>query len=446
MQPIAAIRSATVPVAAALLALLLAACVPTARPGTPLPQPQPRGFVIEGELGYRERIALPPGVTALVTLTEERTGRVVAERRWRPGRQVPLPFALEIDPARLDRDAFYVLEGGILENGGAIWITDEIPVEFGRAATRGRIDVGTLMMERPLPGGFASLMRCGADEVRIASGRDRLLMTHRNRTYEMVRVRSGSGARYEAVNDPSTTYWSKGERATVAIRGRTLPECTIVRDDAQASVSGPALPFRAQGNEPGWTLDITRRGMTYSGDYGQTRVSTPLPEPVRIRGGVRYTARTEAGTLSVSILERACNDSMSGMPHPYFVRVAVNGRWHDGCGGRPMDLLTGDWIVTELAGRGVSASAQGTISFGTDGRVSGRAFCNRYNGNYRLTGETLTFSRLAATKMACPPAQMDLESRFFGLLGEVRRFGIASNGALVLHTDGGGRIVARRAD
>ena len=446
MQPFAAIRSATFPVAAALLALLLAACVPTARPGTPLPQPQPRGFVIEGELGYRERIALPRGATALVTLTEERTGRVVAERRWRPGRQVPLPFALEIDPRDLDRDAFYVLEGGILENGGAIWITDEIPVEFGRAASRGRIDVGTLTMERPLPGGFANLMRCGADEVRIAAGRDRLLMTHRNRTFEMVQVRSGSGARYEAVNDPSTTYWSRGDRATVTVRGRTLPECTIVRDDAQAPVTGPALPFRALGNEPGWTLEITRRGMSYSGDYGETRVSTPLPEPVRIRGGVRYTARTASDSLSVSILDRVCNDSMSGMPYPHFVRVAVNGRWLDGCGGRPMDLLAGDWIVTELAGRGVSASAQGTISFGTDGRVSGRAFCNRFTGSYSLTGESLTFSRFAATKMACPPAQMDLESRFFGLMGEVRRFGIASNGALVLHTGGGGRIVARRAD
>jgi membrane-bound inhibitor of C-type lysozyme len=39
-------------------------------------------------------------------------------------------------------------------------------------------------------------------------------------------VRAASGAKYEAEGDPATTFWSKGDKATLTIRGQALPECT----------------------------------------------------------------------------------------------------------------------------------------------------------------------------------------------------------------------------
>jgi len=47
-----------------------------------------------------------------------------------------------------------------------------------------------------------------------------------------------------------------------------------------------------------------------------------------------------------------------------------------------------------------------------DNRVSGSTGCNRVVGTYKQTGEGLSFSPLAATKMACPP-NLDTQERAF---------------------------------
>jgi copper homeostasis protein (lipoprotein) len=57
-------------------------------------------------------------------------------------------------------------------------------------------------------------------------------------------------------------------------------------------------------------------------------------------------------------------------------------------------------------------------------RVSGSGGCNRLMGGFQLQGEELRFSRLASTKMACPPAVMAFEGRFVEALEQVRRWSI----------------------
>lgn len=61
--------------------------------------------------------------------------------------------------------------------------------------------------------------------------------------------------------------------------------------------------------------------------------------------------------------------------------------------------IGGDWHLVGIDGTRAPASL--TITFATDGTVSGQAPCNRYFGIYRGELPEITLSALGATKMAC---------------------------------------------
>lgn len=72
-------------------------------------------------------------------------------------------------------------------------------------------------------------------------------------------------------------------------------------------------------------------------------------------------------------------------------------------------------------------------------RVSGSGGCNRLIGGFQLDGEQLSFSKLASTQMACPPALMAMEQRYVEALGQVRRWSIDKSNLLL--QDGQGRTL-----
>jgi membrane-bound inhibitor of C-type lysozyme len=67
--------------------------------------------------------------------------------------------------------------------------------------------------------------RCGDQQVTVQQVGDRTVLTTESGTFDLHRVEAASGARFEAFTDGSTTFWSKGDRATLAIRGKSYPEC-----------------------------------------------------------------------------------------------------------------------------------------------------------------------------------------------------------------------------
>ena len=69
-------------------------------------------------------------------------------------------------------------------------------------------------------------------------------------------------------------------------------------------------------------------------------------------------------------------------------------------------------------------------------RVSGSGGCNRLMGGFRLSGEQLSFSKLASTQMACPPELMAFEQRYSEALGRVRRWSIDKQNLLLLDERG----------
>jgi len=53
-----------------------------------------------------------------------------------------------------------------------------------------------------------------------------------------------------------------------------------------------------------------------------------------------------------------------------------------------------------------------TITFTSDGKVSGDAGCNRFVGGYTTDGTSITIGPLATTLMACEQPVMDAEATF----------------------------------
>jgi len=75
------------------------------------------------------------------------------------------------------------------------------------------------------------------------------------------------------------------------------------------------------------------------------------------------------------------------------------------------------WVLRDLSGVTLGTGVP-TIDFGTDGTVSGSAGCNTFNGTYTVEGSSISFGPLASTKMACPEADMAVETAFLaGLAG-----------------------------
>lgn len=105
----------------------------------------------------------------------------------------------------------------------------------------------------------------------------------------------------------------------------------------------------------------------------------------------------------------------------------------------------GKWLAEDILGGGVIDRLQTTLEIAPDGTVSGHGGCNRYRGRVSITGETISFSPLASTKMACTPAAMAQEQKFHQALEKARSFRINARERKLILRDGAGATVARLA-
>lgn len=432
---------------AVLLGVLLTACsslpAPTAPEGVGgavgLEDAKAVRHVISGQLFYRERIALPPESLAVIELRETPAGqgRVLAEQHISlHGQQVPIAFALQVDPARVPAGVAPAVRAGVVVAGRPAWVSEAVPIDPARLSQ----NLGPLLMRQVVPVEVSRRMRCGELEIQFGFAESSMRLLARGEAHELRIAPSASGARYIGVDDPATEFWNKGARAQLSLRGTSFPECVELTQPL------PPLPdaFRAQGNEPAWLLELGRERLRLTLEMGARHIERPLPPVMRSSDTKRYFSRDGGPDLLVEIQALRCTDTMTGMPYPETVRVAFENRHYEGCGGDPASLLHGVWQVEDLDGRGIVDRSQVTLDFGVDGRVSGHASCNRFNGGYTLTGEGLSFSRLASTMMACPPALMQQEQAFLSLLPDVIRFELTDEGVLRLHAADGRQLTARR--
>jgi heat shock protein HslJ len=107
-------------------------------------------------------------------------------------------------------------------------------------------------------------------------------------------------------------------------------------------------------------------------------------------------------------------------------------------------LKSGEWTVVKLNGVDVPKGARATLNFGANAVLSGRSFCNSFNGTYALAGQSLSLSPKASTLMACAPDVANLEKLFMEMLTDVQRFEMSEFGTLTLHTSDLRTITASR--
>ena len=106
------------------------------------------------------------------------------------------------------------------------------------------------------------------------------------------------------------------------------------------------------------------------------------------------------------------------------------------------DIKGTSWTVSTIGGKAVVAGAEPTVSFGSDGTISGSTGCNTYSGTYTVDGDKLTVSALAMTKKACAdPAVNVQEAAVTAALSGATNWSIGSDGNLTIK--GSAEIVAK---
>lgn len=195
-----------------------------------------------------------------------------------------------------------------------------------------------------------------------------------------------------------------------------------------------ASAWEGGGNEPFWSVT------TEAGQMRITRLGLPdlilaiVAEDDNGKG-LHITAADPAHARDAVLTRRPalCRDSMSGMPHPDTVTLALGKDWFTGCGGAPVDLLAARaWRIAEIAGAPVMAGLPLDLRFDVRGRVAGHGGCNGWFAGYDLHGEGLVIGPAGGTRMACARPIMDQEARLFAALARVTRFDLTDAGDLVL--------------
>ncbi len=221
----------------------------------------------------------------------------------------------------------------------------------------------------------------------------------------------------------------------------------IMLSSCQTTAPGPDPAasediYTARGNEPGWLLKMDGKTLDYQGDYGETKIRVPAPEPRPSFNGMRHVT----DRLTVDITYSACTDGMSGKRFTDTVTVVADGKQVSGCGGRPLPPESLDdtvWTIIMLDQMPVLSDVQTEIRF-AGGRISGTAGCNRLSGSYSQSSNILTFSAIAATRMMCPEKQTAQEAFFLTLLQRKVTKRYTVDGNLILSNDAGQRVTLKQ--
>ena len=99
------------------------------------------------------------------------------------------------------------------------------------------------------------------------------------------------------------------------------------------------------------------------------------------------------------------------------------------------------WVVQTLDGAAFPAAA--TLRFSPDGRVSGKAPCNRYFGAVKFNGSDLSIGPLGSTRMACEA--LDEETRYLLALAAMTQVK-TSLGQLILRDASGRELTFKKHD
>jgi heat shock protein HslJ len=95
-------------------------------------------------------------------------------------------------------------------------------------------------------------------------------------------------------------------------------------------------------------------------------------------------------------------------------------------------LIGTAWRLEDLGGTATIPGVEATLEFPEAGRAAGRGSCNRFFGTVEVSGESIRFGPLAATKMACLDAAANAqETKYLEALQAAERFAFDGPALLV---------------
>jgi heat shock protein HslJ len=102
----------------------------------------------------------------------------------------------------------------------------------------------------------------------------------------------------------------------------------------------------------------------------------------------------------------------------------------------PSADLVSNWSIAAIDGEAIPPSDAYHLQFGTDGRVSGQAGCNRFSGPYTEVDDAITMGPFAVTRMACPEPRMTHERKVLEFLSGLVRSSRPDARTMTLTRDG----------
>jgi heat shock protein HslJ len=85
-------------------------------------------------------------------------------------------------------------------------------------------------------------------------------------------------------------------------------------------------------------------------------------------------------------------------------------------------LAGSEWLLADLGGAGVIDSIQATLTFPDANKVEGNGSCNRFFGTAKVSGDSIKLGPLGSTRMMCPDAEMNQETKYMNALQAAERF------------------------
>ncbi len=131
----------------------------------------------------------------------------------------------------------------------ATWRLDGDRLELRTAAgalalSLSEVDSAAGRTTQPRQAALPSLVfLCGDLRVLLTNHGERMQLSVGGETFAMHQMEAASGARYVAVDEATTSFWSKGDRAALIVRGQAYPTCLqVMANDS---------PFRTVSWHPG---------------------------------------------------------------------------------------------------------------------------------------------------------------------------------------------------
>lgn len=100
-------------------------------------------------------------------------------------------------------------------------------------------------------------------------------------------------------------------------------------------------------------------------------------------------------------------------------------------------LLNTSWELTEINGQepdfGVAYSSKPVITLEfKDNGINGNSVVNGYFSSYKIIGDNISFGGIGATRMGDPKELMDLEYKYFNILGKANKVELSDENTLIL--------------